>query len=151
MELFPVPLVSESQHLSNIVCARARLLNRACSLCYPFFILFLMIVSPCLNRRVGRNLFTYSIASSVNPPRELSSFTSFLASLITSSFVHSRFGQRYPNIRGFKQYLLVFCLKQYNLFSKEFSLHLPIFMFLLLREDYFLNNRFMGGEYLYEN
>ena len=62
-----------------------------------------MSVSPCLNRRVEWYLFTYLIASSVNPPRELSSLTPFLASLITSSFVHSRFGQRYPKNRGLKR------------------------------------------------
>ena len=117
---------------------------------YPFFIPLLMIVFPCLNRSLGRNLFTYSTASLVNPPRELSSFTPFFASLITSSFVHSRFGQRYPNIRGFRQYLLVFCLKQYNLLSKEFSLHLPIFMVPVLGEGHFGDNRFMEDRNLYE-
>jgi len=118
---------------------------------YPLFILLLMIVFPCLNRSLGRNLFTYSIASSVNPPRELSSLTPFFASIITSSFVHSRFGQRYPNIRGFRQYLLVFGLKQYNLLSKEFSLHLPIFIVSVLGERHFINNWFMGVRNIYEN
>lgn len=110
-----------------------------------------MIVFPCLNRSLGRNLFTYSIASSVNPARELSSFTPFFASFMTSSFVHSRFGQRYPNIRGFRQYLLVFCLKQYNLLSKEFSLHFPIFIFPDLGEGHFVNNRFIEARNLNEN
>ena len=118
---------------------------------YPFFILLLMIIFPCLNRSLGRNLFTYSIASLVNPPRELSSFTPFFASLITSSFVHSRFGQRYPNILGFRQYLLVFCLKQYSFLSKEFSLHLPIFMVPVLGEGYLVDNRFMEERNLCEN
>jgi hypothetical protein len=81
----------------------------------------------------------------------LSSFTPFFASLITSSFVHSRFGQRYPNIRGFRQYLLVFCLKQYNFLSKEFSLHLPIFMVPVLGEGHFVDNRFMEERNLCEN
>ena len=130
------------------MCDSARCMR---CLYYPLFILLLMIVFPCLNRSLGRNLFTYSIASSVNPPRELSSLTPFFASIITSSFVHSRFGQRYPNIRGFRQYLLVFGLKQYNLLSKEFSLHLPIFIVSVLGERHFINNWFMGVRNIYEN
>ena len=47
--------------------------------------------------------------------------------------------------------MLVFGLKQYNLLSKEFSLHLPSFMVLVLGEDHFINNRFMGVRNLYEN
>jgi hypothetical protein len=65
------------------------------------------------------------------------------------AFVYSRFGQRYPNILGFKQYLLVFGLKQYNLLWKEFSLQLPISMVSLLGEDYFVNNWFMEEKTIY--
>ncbi len=67
------------------------------------------------------------------------------------ALVYSRFGQRYPNILGFKQYLLVFGLKQYNLLSKEFSLHRPIFMGPLRGEGHFVNNRFMVVRNLCEN
>ena len=51
---------------------------------------------------------------------------------------YMRFGQRYPNIFGFKQYLLVFGLKQYNLLWNEFNLHLPISILLLLESDQLL-------------
>jgi hypothetical protein len=47
--------------------------------------------------------------------------------------------------------LLVFGLKQYNLLSKVFSLHRPIFMGPLLGEGHFVNNRFMVVRNLYEN
>ena len=127
---WPMFFINNRFARARFLSAREELMKRELVLSwyYPFFILLLMITFPCLNRSLGRNFFAYLIASLVNPPRELSSFTPFFASLITSSFVHSRFGHRYPNIRGFRQYLLVFSLKLYNLLSKEFSLHLPTFM-----------------------
>jgi hypothetical protein len=42
-------------------------------------------------------------------------------------------------------------LKQYNLFSKEFSLHFPIFMVPVLGEGHFIDNRFMEERNLCEN